>query len=139
MKALLNLPRYVFVTDQSRVFFTALEPTPEDFAYAEVGMVIIVRIADAHYFGTQKEWMPIPAGQLGHAEVDGEETGAFHGLPELFAEPASHAAFSRYAHIRSPSGLPALGTCRRSCGDASRRIRAVRAGPDTRRSWTPPR
>jgi hypothetical protein len=99
MKAQVNLPRYVFVTDQSRIFFTALEPTSEDFAYAEVGMVIIVRIADAHYFGTEKKWLPIPAGQLGHAEVDGEETGEFHGLPELFAAPLPGVVLSARAHF----------------------------------------
>lgn len=99
MKAQVNIPRYVFVTDQSRTLFSTLKPTAEDFAYAEVGMVIIVRIADAHYFGRAKKWLPIPSGQLGRAEVDGEESGEFNGLPELFAEPVAHAATSRHVHI----------------------------------------
>ncbi len=78
---------YIFVTDQGRVFSVADEPTAEDFAYAAVGMVTILRLADAHYYGRDGRWYPIPPGQLGKAEVNGEESPPYHALLSDFAEP----------------------------------------------------
>jgi hypothetical protein len=93
MRSSTGLSQYIFVTDQSRVFFTQTAPTPEDLAYAEVGMVVIVRVADAHYYGRECDWLPVPAGRLGCAELDGEETPLFHSLPDLFDKTEQGGSF----------------------------------------------
>ena len=71
-------PRYVFLDDQGRVFSSHDDPTAEDFAYAAVGMVTIVRVADFHCYGSKKKWLPIPAGELVTAELDEHENPPFH-------------------------------------------------------------
>jgi hypothetical protein len=77
---------YIFVSDQGRVFSVADAPTAEDFAFAAVGMVTIVRLADAHYYGRDRRWRPIPPGQLGSAEFEGEESPPYHALSSDFAD-----------------------------------------------------
>ncbi len=86
--------RYVFISDQGRVFGTTDDPTREDFAYATVGMVTIVRLADGHYYGTEGKWRPISRGQLGTADVEGEETLPFHE-PAADGEPDPNSLSSR--------------------------------------------
>lgn len=77
--------RYIFISDQGRVFSTSDEPTTEDFEYAAVGMMTIVSIADARYYGLGRRWCPIPPGRLGTVNIEGEETASFHA-PESFCQ-----------------------------------------------------
>lgn len=84
----MTLPRYLFFTDQGQVFSVAVEPTKEDFAFAEIGMRIIVRVADNHFFGRAGKWLPVPAGELGESEIEGEDHGPFHGPGGDFGEYA---------------------------------------------------
>jgi|SRR5581483_10305194 len=73
-------PRYVFVNDQGDVFTTSNEPTAGDFGYAEVGMLIIVRLADCHFYGRTGQWQRIADGRLTTVEIDGEISPAFHAM-----------------------------------------------------------
>lgn len=70
--------RYVFINDQGHVFSSVDEPTAEDFEYAAVGMLTILSLPDSRFYGARKRWLPIPPGRLDTAEIDGEETEAFH-------------------------------------------------------------
>ena len=79
--------RYIYISDQGRVFGSTGDPTEEDFAYAAVGMKIIVRLADAHYYGVDGKWRRISNGRLGAAEIDGEETPPFHTAAVDFDVP----------------------------------------------------
>lgn len=76
--------RYVFVYDDGQVFSATDEPTSEDLEHAEVGLVTIVSLADHRYFGRAGKWLPIPAGRLGSAEVDGEPRPPFHAPASYF-------------------------------------------------------
>ncbi len=77
--------RFMFISDQGRVCSSLDEPTDEDFAYAAVGMVTILSLADGRYYGIEQKWLPIPPGRLGTAEVDDETTRPFHA-PESYFE-----------------------------------------------------
>lgn len=81
------LVRYVFIGDQGRVFRSSDEPTPEDLAYAAMGMVIIVRQTDCCYYGPECKWQPIPDRELGSAEVDCEDTASSHPIANNPAYP----------------------------------------------------
>ncbi len=81
--------RYVFISDQGRVFSSSGEPTTEDFGYAAVGMVTILSLSDGCYYGVEREWLPIPAGRLGAAEVANEPMPPFHAPASYFAEAQS--------------------------------------------------
>jgi hypothetical protein len=72
--------RYVFISDQGRVFSSADEPTLEDFEYVAVGMLTIVRMEDGRYYGRARKWLPIPVGRLISAEIDGDPRKLLHGL-----------------------------------------------------------
>ncbi len=74
----MTAPAYIYVGDQGRVFASMDEPTDEDLAYAEVGMVTIVRLADYHFYGIGRTWMSIASGKLGQASVEGKLTPPFH-------------------------------------------------------------
>ena len=63
----MNSPRYLFVSDQGRVFSHAEAPTKRDLAYAGVGMLTIIRLADYHYYDRGKKWLPVPV--VGTASV----------------------------------------------------------------------
>jgi len=81
--------RYIFIGDQGQVFSSSDEPTTEDFAYAAVGMMTIISIADARYYGLGKRWLPIQSGRLGTANIDGKETPSFHAPESFFQETQS--------------------------------------------------
>lgn len=78
--------RCVFVGEDGRVFSTPDELTPTDLEQAEVVIVTIVSISDGRFFGRAREWLPIPAGRLGSADVDGEPTPPFHAPASYFEE-----------------------------------------------------
>jgi hypothetical protein len=84
----MNRPHYIFIGDQGRIFYSANEPTPEDFEFAAVGMVIIVRLADCAYYGREKDWRPIVEGVLGCADLEDESTVPFHSVEADFRTPA---------------------------------------------------
>lgn len=74
----MTVPGYIYVSDQGRVFASRDEPTDEDLAYAQVGMVTIIRLADCHFYGTSRIWTLIAKGKLGQVSVEGELTPPFH-------------------------------------------------------------
>ncbi len=76
--------RYIFVGDQGHVFKSSDHPTAEDFAYAAVGMVTIVRLSDCWYYGREQKWQPIPEGEQGTAGVDEKLASALHASPRDF-------------------------------------------------------
>lgn len=78
--------RYIFVCDQGHVFSTCDDPTPGDLEHAAVGLVTILRLEDRSYYGTARQWQPILNGELGVADIDGEQTPPYHGPPSYFAE-----------------------------------------------------
>ena len=82
---------YIYVGDQGRVFASMDEPTDEDLAYAEVGMVTIIRLADCHFYGTGRAWTAIAKGKLGQASMEGELTPPFHVAASEF-DPAAPAS-----------------------------------------------
>lgn len=84
----MTAPAYIYVGDQGRVFASTDEPTDEDLAYADVGMVTIVRLADYHFYGTGRTWTSIASGKLGQASVEGELTPPFHVAAAEF-DPAA--------------------------------------------------
>ncbi len=112
----MSAARYLFVSDQGRVFSSNDDPTPEDFEYAAVGMVTILRLADGHYYdGQQRKWRPIPRGSLGSGEVEGEAPLPFHAPASDFEPPTDHdpnllssqagdskPTDARVTHFRSP-------------------------------------
>ena len=75
---MMNSARYVFVNDQGRVFGSYDDPTEEDFAYAAVGMVVIVRLADCCYYGRERAWRPVVKAMLDRAEIEGAGSPQFH-------------------------------------------------------------
>lgn len=86
----MRAPRYIYISDQGRVFSSADDPTPEDFAYANVGMITILRLEDHHCYRSDGKWRPIADGKLASANVDGMQTGEFHADPsdmEFSSEP----------------------------------------------------
>lgn len=100
-------PRYVYLNDQGQVFSSDDDPTPEDFAYAAVGMVTIIRVADFHCYGSEKRWLPISEGELGAAEIDDQEATPLHTtvsqtLPPLLKHRPS---FSSRARGSTPTAL----------------------------------
>lgn len=76
-------PRYLFVSDQGRVFSCHDEPTTEDFANAAVGIFTLVRLADLHRYGTEETWRPIPPGELTNAEIGDDRSPPFHCAQEV--------------------------------------------------------
>lgn len=82
----MSIYRYVFVNDQGAVFGSSDDPTEEDFAYAEVGMVTILRLADDCYFGREGTWRAIPCGQLEKADIDDGTATPFHAPAASLAE-----------------------------------------------------
>jgi hypothetical protein len=85
----MTTPAYIYVSDQGRVFASTHEPTEEDLAYAKVGMVVIIRLADYYFYGTGKTWASIASGRLGRAKIEGQLTQPFHGTVSDF-EPPDH-------------------------------------------------
>lgn len=81
--------QYIFISDEGRIFSTSDEPTPEDFEYARVGMMTIIRVADGFCYGLEKKWRPIPRGQLGTTNVEGKDTAPFHAVETFFQETPS--------------------------------------------------
>lgn len=77
----MSAPRFIFVSDQGRVFSSHDEPTTDDFAYAVVGMVTIIRLADFHSYGSKQGWFPIPAGELTRANIENDSSPPFHAAP----------------------------------------------------------
>jgi hypothetical protein len=70
--------RYIYVSDQGRVYSSVDEPTSEDFEYAHVGMLTILRLSDNHCYRTEGKWRPVAPSKLVSAEIDGVETEKFH-------------------------------------------------------------
>ncbi len=77
----MSAARYLYIGDQGCVFSSADEPTAEDLEYAAVGMRTILRLDELRYYGRERQWLPIPAGRLASADIDGERSKPFHGLP----------------------------------------------------------
>jgi hypothetical protein len=64
--------RYLFINDEGQVFGSANEPTGQDFEFAAVGMLTIVRLSDRRYYAGRGEWCSIPPVQGGTANDEGE-------------------------------------------------------------------
>jgi hypothetical protein len=82
--------RYIFISDQGGPPFGSVEePTAGDLDFAAVGMLTIVRLADAHYYA-RGAWHPIAVGRLGCAELDHELSEPFHASASHFDSPTAH-------------------------------------------------
>lgn len=120
--------RYIFVTDQGRVFYSETEPTPEDYEFAAVGMVVIVRLLDCAYFGREKEWQSPGKGRMGCVDLSEETTPsdtAAESAIETFLEEEGGKPPARSGNVFRPRFdaariLPMLGN------GASRRLERSR-------------
>lgn len=96
--------RYIYVNDQGRVFCSEDDPTAEDFAYAEVGMVTILRLADTHYYRRDGKWWPVTRGKLASSEIDGISTEKFHSDPAVRDTPVASKTALPNSRPRKISG-----------------------------------
>jgi len=63
----METPRYIFVDSGNNsgidaAFQTTAKPTPGDLERADVGLVVIIRLADFHFYGPAKRWLPLARG-----------------------------------------------------------------------------
>lgn len=70
--------RYIYISDQGRIFSSEDEPTLEDLEYARVGMLTILRLADNCSYQTDGKWRAVQPGKRVRAEVEGQQTAEFH-------------------------------------------------------------
>ena len=110
-------PRYIYVSDQGRVYSSVDEPTSEDFEYAHVGMLTILRLADNHCYRIEGKWRPVAPSKLVSADIDGMPTDKFHSDdddPEPAAANDSVSASRKFRvgahHARNPPMLAASFT-----------------------------
>lgn len=105
----MTAPAYIFVGDQGQVLASIDEPAAEELAYAAVGMVIIIRVADWHFYGTGETWIPIASGKLDRSELDGEVTPPWHVAAPDFEPPAAISGGIADAFVESISTSPKGG------------------------------
>lgn len=71
-------PRFLFVDDQGGVFSSYDDPTVEDFAFAAVGMLTIIRLADLHSYSGKQRWQAIPISRLTTVTLGNDPGLPFH-------------------------------------------------------------
>ncbi|MDB6095573.1 MAG: hypothetical protein JWM32_3135 [Verrucomicrobia bacterium] len=92
----MQTPRFILVGDQGRMFSAHDALTNADFAYASVGMFLIIRTDDFHFYGRDRRWKPIPNRPLlspSDFQVESFERGESGG--SAFPEIASALSTSR--------------------------------------------
>lgn len=102
--------RYIYFSDQGRVFGSEDEPTREDFEYAHVGMLTILRLADNCSYQKDGKWHAIQPGKRVCAEVDGQQTAEFHSDANDTETPWNRASdFNEFRAGAGPArNLPTL-------------------------------
>lgn len=102
--------RYIYISDQGRVFSSEDEPTLEDLEYAHVGMLTILRLADHCSYQTDGKWRAIQPGERVRAELEGQQTEEFHNDANDSETPLNRASdFNEFRAGAGPArNLPVL-------------------------------
>ena len=124
--------RYIYISDQGRVFGSDDEPTLEDFEYAHVGILTILRLVDHCSYQTDGKWRAIQPGKRVRADVEGQQTAEFHSDTNDAETPLNHASdFNPFRAGAGPArNLPLLAASFTSL-DALRRnsVHSVAGSP----------